>query len=112
MIVTFLPLWGQALAAFVIAVLGVGRFTRLIVHEDLPPVVWLRVNWDEAVTGSWNKLLHCHWCLSVWVSAVCIGWFVVGIWVWWIALVWWIVWGLLALAYVAAMVIERDEPGD
>lgn len=110
MIITFLPLWAQALAALAVAVLGVGRFTRLMVYEDFPPAVAVRVAWDKITEGSsWNKILHCPWCFSVWAAALCIGWFVAGLFVWWLALVWWIIWGLLALAYAAAMVVERDE---
>ena len=110
-----------AILALLTGLLGVGRLTRVIVYDDFPPAVWLRIKWDDLVSvqrgpwwAMWNKLLHCWWCLSMWVAVACI--------VWWTFLnplhpawmyAWWVFWGGLALSYAATMVIVRDQrPSD
>jgi hypothetical protein len=100
-----------AVLAIVVAVLGVARLTRAIVYDDFPPSVWWRIKWSEwTKDGPWANLFLCWWCLSFWVALFCIGWFLIGLLVTWIAWAWWIFWGGLALGYLAAMVIVRDEP--
>jgi hypothetical protein len=99
--------------AIVVAVLGVGRLTRAIVHDDFPPSVWWRITWARIThDGPWAKLFQCWWCLSFWISLVCVGWFllwdVAPFFLW----SWWIFWGALALAYASTMVLVRDEPSD
>lgn len=97
--------------AILTAVLGVGRLTRVLVHDPFPPAAWLRARWDDLTDGSgWNKLMHCWWCASQWVSIVAIGHFMLGYYVEWIGWTWWIFWGSLAIGYVAAIIIARDEP--
>jgi hypothetical protein len=44
------------------------------------------------------------------VRAGAIGWFALTFFVPFLAWAWWLFWGWLALSYVAAMVIERDQP--
>jgi undecaprenyl pyrophosphate phosphatase UppP len=100
-----------ALLAIVVGVVGVARLTRAIVHDDFPPSVWWRMQWSKWTNdGPWAKLFLCWWCLSFWVALVCIGWFllidVAPFFLW----SWWIFWGGLALGYLAAMLIVRDEP--
>lgn len=100
-------------AAAIVAILGVGRLTRAIVHDDFPPSVWWRITWSRITNdGPWSKLFLCWWCLSFWVALFCIGWFIAGWYVAWIAWAWWIFWGGLALGYAATMVIVRDEPSE
>lgn len=102
-----------AILAILVGILGVGRLTRVMVHDDFPPATWWRMTWDKIThDGPWSKLFHCWWCLSFWVALVAIGWFLLTdvhpVFLW----SWWIFWGALALSYVATMVIVRDEPGD
>jgi hypothetical protein len=92
--------------AFIVGILSAGRITRLFVHDDFPPVVWLRIKWDDKTHNSqWNKLLHCHWCLSFWVTAP------IGLWAWLSRLdtSWWVFNGIMAAAYVVPMIVERDQ---
>ena len=97
--------------AIVVAILGVGRLTRVIVHDDFPPAMWWRDTWRRITNdGPWSMLFLCWWCLSFWIALVCIGWFIAGYYVVWIAWTWWIFWGALAVSYAATMVIVRDEP--
>lgn len=97
--------------AILVMILGVGRLTRVIVHDDFPPAMWWRDVWRSLTNdGPWSKLFLCWWCLSFWVALVSIGWFIAGLFVVWIAWTWWIFWGALAVSYAATMVIVRDEP--
>lgn len=100
--------------ALAVAVLGVGRLTRVIVHDAFPPSIAVRMAWDRLVPDDnpWNKLLHCWWCASFWVTGVCVAWFMWGQidgWAW-LNVVWWLFWGALSISYLAAIVIARDEP--
>jgi hypothetical protein len=102
-----------AVLTIAVAVLGVGRLTRVIVHDDFPPAVWWRIKWSTWThDGPWSKLFLCWWCLSFWIALICVGWFLLipgSVFFLWS---WWIFWGSLALSYVAAMIIVRDEPGN
>ena len=102
------------IAAALVAVLGVGRFVRIIIFDAFPPAVWFRIKWDDLThKSSWNKLFHCPWCLIPWVMLASIGWFFGGLYgPVWIAWAWWLFWGWLALAYVATMIYVRDEPAE
>jgi hypothetical protein len=96
-----------------VAIFGVGRLTRIIVHDDFPPAKWWREMWVRGTDGSgWQKLFICWWCLAPWLALVCILWWLLGQHVEWVQWAWWIWWGMLALGYVATMVIVRDEPAD
>jgi len=100
-----------AVLAIIVAIVGVARLTRVIVHDDFPPAVWWRIKWATwTKDGPWAKLFLCWWCLSFWVALACIGWFLLidlhEFWLW----SWWIFWGALALSYLATMLIVRDEP--
>ena len=102
-----------AVLAIVVAIVGVGRLTRVIVHDDFPPAVWWRMQWAKIThDGPWAKLFHCWWCLSFWVALLCVGWFLLTpLWVGF-AWSWWIFWGSLAVSYLATMLIVRDDPND
>jgi hypothetical protein len=96
----------------IVAVLGVGRATRLLTYDDYPPVVWLRLHWAKLVRyGPWQKLVTCGWCASPYIAAGCIGWYLLADGTGW-AWTWWFVWGALALSYAAVMVMVRDDPHD
>lgn len=102
--------WPLLLVAGLTAIFGVGRLVRVIIFDAWPPTVWLRVTWqDRFGSDGWAKILLCPWCLTPWIMAVCIGWFLIGNLVLWIGIVWWVIWGWLALSYVASIVIAYDE---
>lgn len=107
--------WWLALAA-VVAILGVGRWSRLITYDKFPPANWLRTKWAGWTDGpkreAWGDLLFCPWCFTPWLMLVAIAWFVASIYVVWLAWVWWVLFTWGALSYVASMVIARDEPAD
>lgn len=97
------------LLTIAVAVLGVARFTVVVVYDDFPPTAWWRDRWSiwTANTG-WDSLFTCWWCFSFWAALACIGWWIAGLYVLWAAWAWWIFWGAFALAYLAPMVIQRD----
>jgi hypothetical protein len=103
--------WITWVAAFAIGALGTGRLARAIYHDDFPPSIWFRIQWDKLTEGSsWNMLFHCPWCVTHWIAALCLGWFILGI--FWVPamIAWWVFFGWFALSYVASMIIVRDEP--
>lgn len=106
------PWWW--LVAVAVAVLGVGRLTRVVTYDKFPPAMWLRQRWTDWVVKhrheAWNVLFYCPWCMAPWLMALCGGWFALTFTAAWVAWTWWIFWGWLALAYVTSMVIVRDEP--
>lgn len=101
-----------------VGALGTARFTRLLVHDTFPPAAWLRAKWSLVTTradgsdGDWAILLGCHFCFGIWAAALCLGLFWLGTIVAWIAVTWWWLYGILALGYVAAMIVERDDKGE
>lgn len=99
------------IVAAIVAALGVGRISRIIIFDAFPPAVWLRIWWDTRVpeTNPWRKLMHCPWCLTPWLMLLALGVFVAGWFVLWIAIVWWALLGWLAVSYVASIIIAYDE---
>lgn len=104
--------------AVLVAVLGSARFTRLLVHDTFPPAAWVRAKWYRLTSrpngedGSWTVMLNCHFCFAVWSAALCLFLFWLGTLVPWIGATWWWLYGILAIAYVAAMIVERDDTGE
>lgn len=98
-----------ALCAVFVAVMGVGRLTRIITYEDYPPSVWFRMRWVKLTKGGgWSKLFTCIWCLPPWMMAFCLIWAYFSALHW----TWWWFWTPLALAYLSSIIIRRDEPED
>jgi hypothetical protein len=103
----------QWIAASIIGVLSVARTARLIVWDEYPPTIWLRMKWDDATGESgWNKLLHCQFCLTPWLAAGMLLWA-------WLAgieddsassVIWWVVNGWWAGSYLAASYVAYDQP--
>jgi hypothetical protein len=96
--------------AIVVGIVSSARLTRLIAQESFPPVVRLRVWWDDYAEGHewfqpWSKLIHCHWCLPPWVVLVVgsVGYFTN------LHPVWWFINGWLAASYVASWIVHHDE---
>jgi hypothetical protein len=105
----------QTIAAVIIGVLSVARTARLVVWDDYPPTMWLRMKWDDLTErSSWNKLLHCQFCLCPYLATGNLGWAIwSGLWFHGWGLVWWIANGIWAGSYLAATYVAYDEsPGD
>jgi hypothetical protein len=94
------------LAAVIIGTLSAARLTRLVTQDSFPPAVWLRIKWDLLTEGSgWNVLFHCHWCMAPWMTLP------IGVWGWLsdLHITWWAFNLWLAVSYLVAMIVERDE---
>jgi hypothetical protein len=93
-------------AAVIVGTLSVARLTRLVTQDTFPPIAALRMKWDDLTEGSgWNTLFHCHWCMAPWLTLPIGAWgYLSGL-----HTSWWLFNGWLAAAYVAGMIVERDE---
>ncbi|HEX6894957.1 MAG TPA: DUF1360 domain-containing protein [Bryobacteraceae bacterium] len=54
---------------FIVAALATWRITHLIVREDGPWRVIVRIR-RSAGAGFWGELMDCFYCSSVWVAAI------------------------------------------
>lgn len=107
--------------AFVLAVLAVGRASRLATHDHWPPMLWLRLRWIEfwgvrydGRHGAWAMLLTCPFCFAPYAAAVDLAWVLAAGLEWgpfWSSS-WWVVNAWAALAYLAAIVVVYDEPAE
>jgi hypothetical protein len=99
-------------AAVLVGTLSSARLARLITADSFPPAVWFRIRWDDVThDNGWNPLFHCHWCITPWTTLPILlwGWATDTHWSWWIFNLW------MASAYVAGMIVERDQvtvPGE
>jgi hypothetical protein len=59
---------GEFWARFAIATLATWRLTHLIVFEDGPADLLVRLR-RRAGHGFWGKLMDCFYCVSFWVAA-------------------------------------------
>lgn len=94
-------------AALVVGVVSVGRTARLLVHDDFPPIAWLRLRYVAALPAHsrWAKLAECQFCIAPYLAAGMIAWawFSDLHWTWWLVNGWW------AAAYFAAILVSYDE---
>lgn len=106
------PWW--LVLAIATAILGSGRWTRLLVFDEYPPTMWIREKWAKLTVKhpAWTKLFFCWWCAAPWIMLICIGWFWLSFSAFWVALTWWLFFGWGALSYVTSMVVARDDPRD
>ena len=54
---------------FIVAALATWRITHLIVREDGPWKIIVRIR-RRAGAGFWGELMDCFYCSSVWVAAI------------------------------------------
>jgi hypothetical protein len=95
-----------ALLAIAVAVFGTARLTRIIVHDDYPPMIWLRSHWEARVGENWGKLMTCIWCGQPYVAAGCLAWAYFSDFHW----SWWAFWGWMALSQAGSTLLAYDEP--
>lgn len=89
-------------------VLSAGRLTRVLVAEDYPPSIKVRMWWDKVTKdGPWSKLVHCPWCMGPWITLVLMVWAVLSNLHW----TWWLFNGWMALSYATSWVVFHDEDG-
>lgn len=94
--------------ALVTFILSAARLTRLVVADDYPPTIRLRIWWDTITKdGGWSKLAHCPWCFGPWAALLIGTWGYLSNLHW----TWWVVNGWLATSYVVSWVVFHDEDG-
>jgi hypothetical protein len=116
-------------AAVLVGTLAVARCTRLVTSDDWPPIAWVRARWEwwqtdrdvdaandargyphatraRSIRHGWGSLLKCPFCFAPYAAAgdLALAWYSdLATW-WWLVNLW------AAVAYVAAMIVARDEP--
>jgi hypothetical protein len=102
------PITWYAVVAVVVGVVSAARITRLLVNDEFPPVVWLRIRWDTIThDGSWAKLAHCPWCAAPYIGAIILAWALLSGLHW----TWWVFNGWMAGSYAASWLVFHDEDG-
>jgi hypothetical protein len=98
----------QWVAAVAVAVASIARTARLLIHDSLPPMVWLRsrIVARYKADSDWATLWECQYCMTPYLAAG------MGLWMWVSDLntVWWVVNGGWAASYAAAIVVSYDQP--
>jgi Protein of unknown function (DUF1360) len=56
------------ITSLVLAVLAVARLTRLLVSDKLTLGIRQRVVREWGIDSKFSYLIHCPWCMSVWVA--------------------------------------------
>lgn len=114
------------IAAVVLGTVAVARATRLLTSDAYPPAEALRRWWWNQTVGKggwragWAPLLTdenagagCPFCAAPYLAAVNLTWAILadvpdttGFWAqaWWACNLW------LAVSYISAMIVVRDEP--
>lgn len=93
----------------IIGTIAVARLARLVVFDEYPPMEWIRKQWFILCGDSkWSELMKCAFCAAPYLAAADMAWayFTDFHWTWWVFNIW------LAVSYVAAMIVARDQPED
>jgi hypothetical protein len=95
-------------AAALVGILSVARTARLLIFDDLPPMVWLRsrvVGWYRE-DSKWSALWECPFCIAPYLATG------MAVWAWLSDLntFWWVVNGTWGASYVAAIIVAYDQP--
>ena len=101
---------GVLIILLVLGILATARLTRFIV-EDRLAVSWRRAvirKWGEDSLGSY--LIHCPWCMSLWIGIPVIGTSVLlphffpSLTYWFVAAL-----GILAASYITGLLSKLEE---
>lgn len=102
-----------AVAVGLVTIVSIARIARLFTFDKFPPTAWLREKYVQVVGPDWGELLFCGYCFGVWASAFVVGTgYFAGVYTreyhdgW--TLAWWMLNGILAAAYLGAIVMKRD----
>lgn len=106
-------LTAEHVVAVIIGIISVARTARLIVWDEYPPTLWLRMKWDDWTgDNAWNKLMHCQFCLTPYLTAGLFAWYYFGAMDngGWSEPFWWVANGIWAASYLAASIVAYDQP--
>ena len=97
-------------AATLVGIMSVARTARLLIYDDFPPMVWLRIRWFALFSDDnpWRKLAECQFCLTPYLSAGMLAWAWASDTNTW----WWVINGVWAASYLAAMIVAYDQPAE
>jgi hypothetical protein len=74
----------MALGAFLLLTLGAARVTRLLCDDTITTPLRRWIVKRSGVDGWWTQLIHCPWCISVWVSVpASVYWILIAHMGWW-----------------------------
>lgn len=103
------------IAVAIVTIVSAARFTRLVVVDKFPPVVWLREKYEDWTQDNpWWWLVNCGYCLAPYFVLL------IGAWGWFAGVydpyhcaglsqrIWWIFNGFFAAAYAASIVMAYD----
>lgn len=101
----------EAVTAFLVGIVAVGRAARLLVFDDFPPTKAIREGYVRRASEGWGTLLLCPFCIAPYLAAGDLAWFLLGYHYsdWWYA-AWWVVNVWAAVSYLAAILVAYDEP--
>jgi hypothetical protein len=101
-------------AVAVVTVMSAARLTRLVTQDVYPPAKRAREAYIRRVIHAnsrhprvdvdWSELVRCPYCAAPYITAAVVAWGALTDW----HTPWWVVNGVLAAAYAAAIVVERD----
>lgn len=101
------------IALALIGVISVARMARLLTYDTFPPAAWFRLRFAAALGSKWENLAVCPFCITPYLMAVQIAWFLAlyhhhdaFVWGWLVPNLWW------AASYAAAIVVAYDMPED
>lgn len=96
--------------AVIIGIVSVARTARLLLFDEFPPMVWLRVRILAMFPedSSWSKIAECPFCLTPYLAAGMLGW----AWLSDLNAWWWVINGVWAASYLAAILVAYDQPAE
>jgi hypothetical protein len=99
--------WDWVVATLV-GVVSVARTARLLIYDEFPPMLWLRVRFLAlfADDNKWSKIAECQYCITPYLAAGMLAW----AWASDLNPWWWIINGVWAGSYVAAILVSYDQP--
>jgi hypothetical protein len=96
-------------AAVIVGIVASARVTRLVVADTFPPLVWLRIKYEDHAGEARGKLLTCPWCFGPYVTLLDLAWYLLSsdseFW----REAWWVTNGWLAAAYAESWIVFHDE---
>jgi hypothetical protein len=105
------PLTDNVWLALVVGILSVARTARLLIFDDFPPVLWVRIRvraWVKNEDSKWLGILDCPFCMCPYLAAGMLAW----MWLSDLHWTWWVANGVWAASYLAAIVVAYDESAE
>jgi len=95
------------LLAIAVGVLACARVVRLLIDDDFPPVLKVRVWYlNRTADSNWQGLFECPWCMAPYITLpnILFAWASGLAWYWWLPNAW------AAASWAVSYVSLRDIP--